>query len=1040
MANKKIYTYSEIREEYVKCMLDKTRRYMIENFLSTFDATQKKQVPFKLLPRQEILVQSLRDYDNVITIKSRQEGITTTVAAVMACEMVLAPKESPENILCIGNKLDLSQQMITKIKEFIRQLPRWFFGDDYFSLDPKDEKNNDKKNPIFTICNKNEIELSHNTSSGHARSSGENSSRGISAVSRLIFDEAAFIEKGRTVYAQALPTISTGGKITIISTPNGKDQLYYDIYDKAKAGRNNFHIVESRWHQDPRYNKYLKWFRTNEETGETEVYHEPTIDSKGNVAYKNDEWEKRLAEGWKPESPWYVNMCNSFNNDSMKIAQELDVSFLGSANNVVGAEYITFQELNNVREPLFKDQILEDFWIFKEPIDGHRYICACLPTGEKVLTDKGLMNIENVKSDNLLITKEGKYTKIKHRKYKTVNNEKIISLKTYGSVRETKFTWNHPIWASIDSTNNKKYVGKINGKRKWKYSWKHKFDYVNAEDLKINDWLEYPNLYHINEMNEFELSSKWNKYSNIGNEQYSINNPLLCEDFWWYCGMWLAEGHISTDNNNNKKIATTHNINEKEYHNKIKDIIEKLLNRSAIFTQRLSYNATEICFYSKQIAEFLFDNFGKYSYGKYISEWIKFIPKKYKSKLVEGYINGDGWIHKYGISAESVSLELLEGIQDILFSLGITSAIKIAKKENNDAVVCGKKCHTKESYNLTMSINSAKIFCDMINVNCEFEYKSNCQEKFMYISKNLNKIFFKISSVENYLYSGNVYNFETEDESHSFSTKYISTHNCDASRGDADDRTAIEIIDMDGIDENGNPIIEQVAEYNGKRTGDEIGEILYQYGTAYNNALIVVDCIGGTGDAAILTLMRMGYNNIYYDDPTLKSYTVQRKYIEYNISPEDRLPGFHSGQVRFQMLTNFASLVKNNGFKIRSSRVISELDTWIFKGESGRIDHADGKHDDTLTCLAMGLFVMQYSFQKMESTKSKDKAILNAWVANTGVKTVSSPTMQSKSTLMTPKKSMVLPFYNEKSLKKEISTPKSKALATNIWLFGAVMR
>ena len=29
------------------------------------------------------------------------------------------------------------------------------------------------------------------------------------------------------------------------------------------------------------------------------------------------------------------------------------------------------------------------------------------------------------------------------------------------------------------------------------------------------------------------------------------------------------------------------------------------------------------------------------------------------------------------------------------------------------------------------------------------------------------------------------------------------------------------------------------------------------------------------------------------------------------------------------------------------------LDTWIYKGDAGRIDHMDGCHDDTLTCLAM---------------------------------------------------------------------------------------
>lgn len=44
----------------------------------------------------------------------------------------------------------------------------------------------------------------------------------------------------------------------------------------------------------------------------------------------------------------------------MKIAQELDVSFLGSAANVVEPEAIQMQLETNVREPLYVDNLCED--------------------------------------------------------------------------------------------------------------------------------------------------------------------------------------------------------------------------------------------------------------------------------------------------------------------------------------------------------------------------------------------------------------------------------------------------------------------------------------------------------------------------------------------------------------------------------------------------------------------------------------------------------------------------------------------------------
>ena len=203
---------------------------------------------------------------------------------------------------------------------------------------------------------------------------------------------------------------------------------------------------------------------------------------------------------------------------------------------------------------------------------------------------------------------------------------------------------------------------------------------------------------------------------------------------------------------------------------------------------------------------------------------------------------------------------------------------------------------------------------------------------------------------------------------------------CDASRGDADDRTAIEIVDIDAIDDDGKPCYEQVLEYNGKKTGDDIGEIIYWYGKWYGNAYVVVDCIGGTGDAIVLTLMRLKYQNLFYDDPNLKTYTIQRDASSLQLTNDGKLPGFHSSSVRFQMLTFFANLVKTNQFKVRSSRVISELDTWIYKGVAGRIDHQDGCHDDTLTCLSMLFFVMQFHLGNLEKAKQKDAAFLNAWI------------------------------------------------------------
>jgi hypothetical protein len=249
----------------------------------------------------------------------------------------------------------------------------------------------------------------------------------------------------------------------------------------------------------------------------------------------------------------------------------------------------------------------------------------------------------------------------------------------------------------------------------------------------------------------------------------------------------------------------------------------------------------------------------------------------------------------------------------------------------------------------------------------------------------------------------------------------------DPSRGTAADRTAIEVIDMDGRDENDMPIIEQVAEYVGKKLGDDIGAIAYQYATMYNDAFVVVDATGGQGDAAIITMLQMGYKNMYYEDMNQKTYMLQRPTKIYD-AYTDKLPGFHFQGNRYPVLANFAGLVRNNEFKIRSARVINELDTWIFKGENARMDHMEGAHDDTITSLAMGLFVMQYSFNRLQSTIKRDKAILNAYMMTNSYK-VTQPNVGSGN-YMRPKNG--LPFYSAKNMKEYNSTN----FGSYMWLFG----
>ena len=1016
--------YDYLQEEYAKCFLDKSRIYMIQNYLKTYDATQRKMVQFNLFPRQQDLCTTMGNANNVVTTKPRQAGITTTAGAFISCEMCLADPESPQVVLVIGNTLDLAQQMVTKIREFLLQFPRWMWGDEYIKSNPKEYNEAPTKEEIFKICNQKELVLK-NGCRVVARSSGPDASRGVGGVTWLIFDEAAFIENGNDVYASAIPTVSTGGHVIMISTPNGKDLLYYETCRQAKLKGtdewNNFELVEMKWYQDPRYNKFLEWYRKDKETGEVTIKKEPTINKLGDIRYDNKHWENMISDGWKPRSPWYIKMCQQFNNDTQKIAQELDVSFLGSASNVVEPEYIEMQEQLNQREPMGREENgdmfhLDETWVWKLPIPGHRYLMCCLPSGEKVLTENGLLNIEDVGLNDKLIGKNGDPVQILNLHKHYVCNENVYKIKISNFIRETTFTGNHPIWASTKNTlkrcyekNNKNY----NFNERY---WNHCFEFTKSENLKPGDWIEIPNMYYGKTLSKSEILSKWEKYFNITRSDFKIDCPLFDNDFWWYVGMWLAEGYVDKT-----ALCTCHNINEKKYTEKISNLFKKY-NRKVNIVENEQHNSMVAKVSSKQVSNFIIDEFGKYSFGKKIPEWVKYLPHEFKLSIIDGYFSGDGCLtkNKNGLTAScvSVSLNLIEGIQDILLSIGIISSVKLKKKYYNE--ICGKKIKTlRDKYELTLGLYDTLKLCKLLKYDT-FGYDISNRRiiKDSYFSKDFKKIYFKIKKIEVTEYTGYVYNFETE--THTFCCKNIVTHNCDPSRGDSEDRSALEIIDLDGIDDDGTPCIEQVLEYNGKITGDDLGEIAYWYGNMYGEAFAVVECIGGYGDSTVLSLMRLGYKNLYYDDPNLKTFTIAREASSLQLTNDGKLPGFHTSQSRFQMLSHFANMIRTNEFKVRSKRVIGELDTWVFK--NGKQDHQDGCHDDTLTCLAMGMFVYKFHMGDIQRAKERDAAFLRAWINSANSMkfniTAKTPTEVSIEPVKSP-----MPFYTQKTLQKSSGNP-----------------
>jgi hypothetical protein len=306
------------------------------------------------------LLSDYEEYNENIALKYRQAGVSTVTAAWVSKKLAFAKKTKPEKILIIANKLDTSLEMANKIRAFVGQWPSWV------GIDFSPEKNSQKHYKLNNGCEVKAVATS------------KDALRGFTPTI-LIFDEAAFIEADSDFWAACMASLSTGGKVIVISTPNGHDPIYYEIYDQSLRNMNDFKISEMYWYRDPRYAKDLYFVKTDnivhyllnkEEYPNQDIISWTDIPNNERNLYEVKELQQK---GYKPCSTWFEAMVKKLKYDKRKVSQELECNFLGSGDNVFDSKLMQNIKENMLKEPQNK-MVSNSLWIWKEPVLGHKYV------------------------------------------------------------------------------------------------------------------------------------------------------------------------------------------------------------------------------------------------------------------------------------------------------------------------------------------------------------------------------------------------------------------------------------------------------------------------------------------------------------------------------------------------------------------------------------------------------------------------------------------------------------------------------------------
>ena len=217
-----------IAQEYIKCAKDPA--YFMRKYCHIQHPTRGR-ILFNLYPFQEKVLHLFRDHQYLITLKSRQLGIST-LAAGYSLWLMLFHKD--KNVLALATTQATARNLVTKVTFMYDELPKWL---------------------KLPAVEKNKLSLRlRNGSKVQAKSSSPDAARS-EAVSLLLMDEAAFIDNIDETFTAAQQTLATGGQCMALSTPNGIGNWFHQTWEKAEAGENSFLPVRLPWTVHPERNQ-----------------------------------------------------------------------------------------------------------------------------------------------------------------------------------------------------------------------------------------------------------------------------------------------------------------------------------------------------------------------------------------------------------------------------------------------------------------------------------------------------------------------------------------------------------------------------------------------------------------------------------------------------------------------------------------------------------------------------------------------------------------------------------------------------------------
>lgn len=269
-----------------------------------------------------------RDRFRIIN-KPRQCGISTTAACEVAWEFDNVPGAQ---IVIISKDKDAAVNFHNYVYNILKSV-----------------RSTNKKAPLLLKTNER-VTTNDIGSKITSLASSKEAGRSFSAT-HLIFDELAFIEYAEDIWQAANATLSqTNGRVTAISTPKGRANLFARIFEER--GHMGFTTFEYGWWHVPTYNPCYDEFIAAEEAGDKKA-----------IAH----WKKEAEKGawFRQNRPKYTDLA---------WRQEFEGAFDANVGSVFSSRSIEKVFCRNyLTEKIDETGIVTEWWT-SEKKPNHSYV------------------------------------------------------------------------------------------------------------------------------------------------------------------------------------------------------------------------------------------------------------------------------------------------------------------------------------------------------------------------------------------------------------------------------------------------------------------------------------------------------------------------------------------------------------------------------------------------------------------------------------------------------------------------------------------